>query len=197
MELTDEFLAYTFLQVSAIMILIVAFERFLHIKCPLHYQTYVKKKAKLQVAFNVILAFCIASCSVVASQRKKFFIFKVIQLCIDVCIYVVIKIFLTFSCWTAHEHISQKRKLKEQLQLTRLQLEIKIASCYPELAKYSNLIVKALVIFYLPYFLQVLFMPTMNTTKRFDQVRHWMLSSVELSSFVLELFFECLYFDAK
>ena len=152
-ELAAQFVAYIFSQISFVMIMIVAFDRFLHMKYLHRYPIYMtEKRAKLLVAINVMLAFCIASCSVVASLHRKFVIFNVILVVIDAFVVTATYVFYAFTYMTVYQHTVQMRN--EQLE-TRNVLPFTTKSVPKhnlELAKTIFFIFTAVTICYLPYF---------------------------------------------
>ena len=154
LEMTAEFLSYVFPQISGVMIMIVALDRFLHMKHLNQYSLYMtRKRGSLLVVTNVVVALCIASCSLVASLYGKFFIFNAILVGVDASVVIAIYVFYTITYRTIHRHLDQMRE--EQLQINILSPHItkNIPKHDLELAKTMVFILTALSICYLPYFI--------------------------------------------
>ena len=154
LELTAQFLSYIFPQISGVMIMIIAFDRFIHMKFLNKYSAYVtKKNAGTLVALNMVLAFFIGSCSLVASLNKNFFIFNAVLVSIDATVAVATYVFYAFTYNTVRQHANQMRQQQRERKVSSPGVTKKTPKHDLQLAKTVVVILTALSISYLPYFI--------------------------------------------
>ena len=152
LELTAQFLSYTFPQISGVMIVIIAFDRFLHMKYLNQYSTYMtKRRGGLLVAINVMLAFFIASCSLAASLHGKFFIFNTVLVGIEVSVAIVCIVIYMFTYRIVHQQTDQMRKEQLNMKILSPDASKNVPKQDLKLAKTLVFVLTVYSICYLPY----------------------------------------------
>ena len=158
LKLSVQFLTYSFSHISAFMLVIVAFDRWLHMKYLNKYSTLMNcKRASLTIIANVFFSLMSASGSVLANIYNKFFIFKTIFVVIGVNIFAFIYIayICTFRCVTKQGRlIKRKRNQDNTSAFPKISTGISRKSQMRDmkLAKTMLFILTSLTICYAPYF---------------------------------------------
>ena len=152
LELAAQFLSYIFPQVSGVMILIIAFDRFLHMKYLNEYSTYMtRKKAGLLITTNIVLACFIASCSLFASLRRTFFIFNAVLVGIEASVAVACFILYMFTYLIVHQHTNQMRQKQLEINILSPEITKNAPKQDLKLAKTLVFILAVLSMCYFPY----------------------------------------------
>lgn len=161
LELTGQSTSYIFPQISGVMIMIIAIDRWLHMKFLNRYSSLMnKRRAHLMVLANVCLALLIAAASVLASLYDFFFIFNAILVVTDVSVVVVIYISYVSTFKSVRTQLASIRKRNKETN-NRLEsssaekstLRKKPKKLDTELAKTMIFILTSLTVCYLPYFI--------------------------------------------
>ncbi len=156
-DLSGQFLSYIFPQISGVMIMIIALDRWLHMKFLNKYSTLMNmRRANFLVLANIILAVVIAIASLLASIYKEFFLFNAILVATDVTVVVVIYIAYIFTFRSVRGHMrSMRKRAKENgpAQPSSGATKKKTSRRDARLAKTMVFILTSLTICYLPYFI--------------------------------------------
>ncbi len=157
LELSGQFFAFIFPQISGVMMLIIALDRWLHMKYLSKYAIIVNwKRASFMIVTNVIIALVIAVCSIFASIYNKFFIFNIILVVTDfsVIVFTYIAYILTFRSVRKQAKSIRKRNQDDTSSYPAISSDIskKTRKRDAELAKTMIFILTSLTFGYVPYF---------------------------------------------
>eukprot|EP00794_Sanderia_malayensis_P007459 gene7459-8281_t len=171
-ELVSQFLSYTFPQISGVMIMIIALDRWVHMKFLNKYSSMMNQRtACFMILGNVVFALGIAIVSVVASVYKKFFLFNAVLIIMDSIVILLIYVAYIFTFRSVRAHMKgMRRRAKEndrvedyhRAQSTTPALATTAAAAGAiskkvdkrdaQLAKTMVLILTSLTVCYIPYF---------------------------------------------
>lgn len=162
LELTGQVLSYIFPQISGVMVMIIASDRWLHMKYLNKYASLMNwQRARLMILVNLGLSLTIAAASIIASVYQKFFIFNAILVLTDfsVVILTYIAYISTFRSVRKHSASIRLRSKDSPSQsrascttTTTTSISKKTRRRDARLAKTMIFILTSLTACYVPYF---------------------------------------------
>ncbi len=171
LELTSQFFGYVFPQTSGVMILIIAYDRWLHMKYLHRYSILMSWRRACRLVFaNVALSVLVASASIIASIYKKYFVFIAVLIAVDFNAFVLNLTAYILTYRSTKQHTEQpptRYQVNGNTEaapspVVSLTITKKAKKRDTKLAKTMILILVSLTACFIPYFVVVLYWSYMH-----------------------------------